>query len=161
MHRYKRKILTTHQLTGEENLLSCLRRRPRTIITHCTLSIYMYTSRWNKTIEKDERGIRKNLSIFLEKIELETTGLLFILTRTTFLSVLSVGACWRKKRLGKRSRDEDSSMDPESKRARLDESTSNQVAPEPVPEVPRQGVPSRWTWWRRMIEFSGSSSLRF
>jgi len=78
-------------------------------------------------------------------MELETTGLLFILTRTTFLSVLSVGACWRKKRLGKRSRDEDSSMDPESKRARLDESTSNQVAPEPVPEVPRQGVPSRWT----------------
>ena len=72
-----------------------------------------------------------------------------LLSTITVLSVGAIMACCKSRigSLGKRSREEHSSMDPESKRARLDEaeattSTSNQVAPEPVPEAPLCEEPS-------------------
>lgn len=63
------------------------------------------------------------------------TFIICTLAVVSAVSILSVGLCLGKKLLGKRS------MDPESKRARLDEaeatsSTSNQVAPEPISESP-------------------------
>lgn len=63
------------------------------------------------------------------------------LTLLSVVGALTYSCGRRRVSLGKRSREDHGSMDPESKRARLDEaeatsSTSNQVAPEPVSESP-------------------------